>query len=142
MDPRIQKIKDIFATIDPNTELTVEDHGDGSCTVVGPFPSFMILVQPDNVARALIHVNADAPNMAMIFSVFLSQGIVVEFDGGFAINGDTGKLLLNQEAYRKKEDNILMFANEIYSRRTREKNVASIDREFIMPDEKKIIIAS
>lgn len=142
MDPRIDKIKEVFASIDPNTQLEIETHDDGTWTVVGPFPSFMILVIPDKVLRALVHVNADAPNMAMLFTVFLTQGLIMEFDGGFAIDQDKGRLLMNEEAYKKKEENILMFANEIYSRRARAKNVATLDQELVVPEEKKIILAS
>lgn len=143
VEQKVALIKEIFAAIDPVTVLEVEDHGDGSMTIIGPFPSFMLLVQPEGPVRALVHVNADAPNMAMLFSVFCTApGMNIEFDGPYAINGDTGKLLMYQEAYKKKEDNILMFANEIYARRAKESNaVRNAEQGLIVPEEKKIILS-
>lgn len=134
VDPRIIKIGEIFRKIDPAAKLEHTFHDDQTCTVQGPFPSFMLLVDEkdqNEPIRALIHVNADAPNMTYLFNEF-NKELNIEFDGAFAINGDTGQLLFNMDAYRKKEDNILMFADEIKERR---------GEKLILPEEKKIILA-
>lgn len=135
MSDKVSKIKEIFKNIDPKASLEVVDHGDNTQTVQGPFPSFMLLVDDNEaVIRGLVHVNADAPNMVYVFGEFATGGLEIEQDGAFAINGETGQLLFNGEAYTKKEDNILMFAEEIKARRPAKK-------ELIVP-EKKIILAS
>lgn len=135
VDQKIEQIKSAFAKIDPHNQLIVDDNGDGSKLVYGPFPSFIILVQTIGSARALIHVNADAPNMVLIFQELFKVG--VEFDGPFAVKDQSGELVLNEAAYSKKEDNILMFAQDILNRRA-----ASDKRQstLLMP-EKKIVLA-
>lgn len=138
IDARITKIREIFAKIDPNSKLEYTFHDDKTCTVQGPFPSFMLLVDEKDEAepiRALVHVNADAPNLTYLFCEF-NKELNIEFDGAFAINGDTGQLLFNMDAYKKKEDNILMFAEEIKERRGN-----TTESGLIVPEEKKIILA-
>jgi hypothetical protein len=138
VDPRITKIREIFKQLDPNSKLEYTFHDDKTCTIQGPFPSFMLMVDEkslDEPIRALIHVNADAPNLTFLFSEF-NKELDIEFDGAFAINGETGELLFNMDAYRKKEDNILMFAEEIKERRGN-----TNESGLIVPEEKKIILA-
>lgn len=138
LDPRIAKIREIFARIDPNTKLDYVFHDDKTFTVQGPFPSFMLLVDEKSTEepiRALVHVNADAPNLAYLFVEFAKE-LNIEFDGAYAINGDTGQMLFNMDAYKKKEDNILMFAEEIKSRRG-----DTNESGLIVPEEKKIILS-
>ena len=140
LDARITKIREIFAKFDPNTRLELTFHDDKTCTVQGPFPSFMLLVDEKDAnepIRALVHVNADAPNLTVLFCEFAKE-LTIEFDGAYAINGDTGQLLFNLDAYKKKEDNILMFADEIRARRGDEIGTES---GLIVPEEKKIILA-
>jgi hypothetical protein len=136
MQKTVELLKEIFKNIDPNTELGIEEHDKNSCTVYGPFPTFMLLVEGDLPVRALVHVNADAPNMAFIFSEIGKQ-VRVEFDGAFAIDQDTSRLLMNEDAYLKKEENILMFAEEIKARRSNDQS-----EPLYVPEQKKIILAS
>ena len=112
MNTKVDKLKEIFKKIDPSVELGVDDQGDNAYAVVGPFPSFMIMVPLIGPLRALVHVNADAPNMTYIFSEFAKELDIVH-DGAFAIDAEQGRLLFNEDAYAKKEDNILHLANEI-----------------------------
>jgi hypothetical protein len=138
MTNKVRALKEIFAKIDPNTELQVGDSPTGSGRIVyGPFPSFIFLVEEDEKEpiRALVHVNADAPNLIYMFNAFSSE-LDISFDGPFAVDGDTGALILGPDAYKKKEDNILMFAQQILERRRNERETA-----LIVPDEKKIVIA-
>ena len=135
MQKTVELLKEIFKGIDPNTELGIEEHDENSCTVYGPFPTFMLMVETDQPVRALVHVNADAPNMAYIFSEICKK-VRVEFDGAFAIDQNNSRLLMNEDAYAKKEDNILMFAEEIKSRR------GSEPEALYVPEEKKIVLAS
>lgn len=112
-------------------ECEVETRADGSRMIYGPFPSFIILVEEIGAPRALIHVNADAANMAHLFHHVTE----VVIDGAFAVNGETGALIVGPDAYKKKEDNILMFARDIMERRQGQ-------QEGILVPDKKIIIAS
>jgi hypothetical protein len=132
---KIDTLKRIFKTIDPNVELGVDQQSDTSATVIGPFPSFMILVGQDGPLRAIIHINADAPNMVYIMGEFQKELDVV-LDGAFAIDGEKGTLLFNVDAYAKKEDNILMLANDIIQRRQ-----VARQESIIMPEDKKIILS-
>ncbi len=132
---KIDVIKEVFKEIDPMAELIVEPYEDGSATVYGPFPSFMLHVEEIGPVRALIHVNADAPNMAYIFSKF-QEKLSIAHDGAFAIDQSTSKVLFAEDAYEKKESNILMFANEILGRRNKEKA-----EKLYVPEEKKIILS-
>lgn len=137
MSDKIFKIQEIFKTINANDELTVEFQAEGGALVYGPFPSFILLVEEIGPIRALIHVNADAPNMLYIFNKF-SEELEIVFDGPFAVNGETGELIMGNDAYAKKEDNILMFADEIVSRR---RGANDPNGGLYVPEEKKIIIA-
>lgn len=140
VDQKIDKLKEIFAQINANEELTVEDNGEGGKLVYGPFPSFIILVEEFGACRALIHVNADAPNMMYIFNKF-DQYLDIAFDGPFAVNGETGKLILGPDSYAKKEENILMFAAEIFAKRKEQEGLNDPNGGLYVPEEKKIIIA-
>lgn len=143
MTNKVKALKEIFAKIDPNTELQVGDSPTGSGRIVyGPFPSFILLVDGDAPIRALVHVNADAPNLIYMFNAFSSELDLV-FDGPFAVDSETGALILGADAYAKKEDNILMFAQEILQRRQSERKAGFVDvmGDLITPEEKKIIIA-
>lgn len=138
-DNKVKILKQIFAKVDPNNELQVGDSPLGQGRIVyGPFPSFILLVDDDyeQPVRALVHVNADAPNLLYIFNAFSSELDIV-FDGPFAVEGDSGALVLGEDAYRKKEDNILMFAQQILEKRRAERQ-----NEVYVPDEPKIILAS
>lgn len=132
VDSRVEQIKAAFAKIDPHNQLIVEPAGVGGVLVYGPFPSFIILVQEIGAPRALVHVNADGPNMVLIFKALFDVG--VEFDGPFAVNGNSGELIIGENAYAKKEDNILMFAQDILQRRH-----ASQQESIVVPDNKIII---
>lgn len=134
IDHKINQLKDVFKQIDAKEELVVEDQGDGSKLVYGPFPSFLVLVTELGPMRALVHVNSDAPNMVMIFQKFFSD-LSIEFDGAFAVDGETGQLIVGPDAYKKKEDNILMFAQDIIQRRR------AAEQESIVVPDKKIILA-
>lgn len=114
------------------SQCEVEVRADGSRMIYGPFPSFLILVEEIGQPRALIHVNADAPNLVYIFKKLADE---VAFDGPFAVDGATGNLIIGQDAYKKKEDNILMFAKDILGRRQEQK------QEGILVPEKKIILS-
>lgn len=144
MTNKVKALKEIFAKIDPNTELQVGDSPTGSGRIVyGPFPSFIFLVDDgDEPIRALVHVNADAPNLIYMFNAFSSELDLV-FDGPFAVDGETGALILGADAYAKKEDNILMFAQQILERRQSERKTGFVDAmgDLITSEEKKIIIA-
>jgi hypothetical protein len=123
MANKVKILKEIFAKIDPHNELQVEDSPlGGGRMVYGPFPSFILLVEEDQSKpiRALVHVNADAPNLLYIFNAFSSE-LDILFDGPFAVEGDSGKLILGAEAYTKKDDNVLMFAQQIMERRREER---------------------
>lgn len=143
---KVAKLQEIFSKIDPNGLLAVEDKEDGSHMVYGPFPTFIFLVKEDEPIRALVHVNSDAPNLIYMFNAFSSELDIV-FDGPFAVEGDTGRLILGAEAYTKKEDNILMFAQDILNRRVDEGKLVPQDglmvpgKELYVPEEKKIVIA-
>lgn len=135
---KVEKIKEVFRSIDPSQELYVEDDGEGNSMVYGPFPTFIIFVDRDvNVPiRALVHVNADAPNLVLFFAKFM-QELDIILDGPFAVDGETGQLLLGNDAYSKKEENILAFASEIMQKRM----AANKPSEgLIVPEEKKIIL--
>jgi hypothetical protein len=134
LDAKVQQLKDAFHSIDPNQDLVVDDNGNGGKLVYGPFPSFIVLVEEVGPLRALVHVNADAPNMVLCFQKFFKE-LDIEFDGPFAVDSDTGELIQGQEAYAKKEENILMFAADIIQRRK-----ASEQQGIVVPD-KKIILA-
>jgi len=134
IDHKINQLKESFKKIDPKEELVVEVNDDGSKLVYGPFPSFLILVTELGPMRALVHVNADAPNLIHIFQHFFSE-LTIEFDGPFAVDGETGQLIVGPDAYKKKEDNILMFAQDIIQRRR------ATEQEGIVVPDKKIIIA-
>lgn len=134
IDQKINQLKEAFKKIDPNEQLVVEDNQDGSKLVYGPFPSFLVLVPEIGPMRALVHVNADAPNLVYIFKHFFGE-LTIEYDGPFAVDGDTGQLIVGPDAYKKKEDNILMFAQDIIQRRR------ATEQEGIVVPDKKIIIA-
>lgn len=140
VDQKVQKLQEIFSKIDPNTKLDVEDNGDGGKLVYGPFPSFIILVQAIGPMRALVHVNADAPNLLFIFKQFFAE-LDIEYDGPFAVEGESGQLIMGPDSYKKKEDNILMFAQDILNRRAQEKNHIITNDGIVIPTEKKIVIA-
>ena len=125
---KVDKIKEIFNKIDPNAELVVEAQGHGAFMVMGPFPSFIFAVEAIGPIRVLIHVNADAANMAYVLSQFEKE-LEVEYDGAFAIDAESGKLLMNEEAYTKKEDNILMFARNILEGR---KSTPKVEKSLIL----------
>ena len=133
VDERVEQILGYMDQVNPKLrqECEVENRPDGSRMIYGPFPSFLILVEEIGVPRALVHVNADGPNMARIFQ-FLTE---VTVDGPFAVDSETGNLILGPEAYKKKEDNILMFADEIVARRKGQ-------QEGILVPDKKIILTS
>ena len=57
-------------------------------------------------------------------------------DGAFAVDPNTSQLLLGQDAFEKKEQNILDFARDIL-----EKRQATKQEQLILPEEKKIVIA-
>lgn len=142
---QVRTLKEIFAKIDPNTELQVGDSpmGDGGRLVYGPFPSFIFMVKEGEPIRALVHVNADAPNLIYMFNAFSSELDIV-FDGPFAVEGDSGQLILGADAYKKKDDNVLMFAQQILERRREERaeafNMVDAAGNPITED-KKIILA-
>jgi hypothetical protein len=130
-----QKIEELFGLIcktipKMRDECEVENRSDGSRMIFGPFPSFIILVEEIGAPRALIHVNADAPNMSYLFH----QLPDVVIDGAFAVDGSTGDLIMGPEAYKKKEENILMFAKDILERRG--------GKQDILVPNSRIIIAS
>lgn len=139
---KIKKLKEVLKRIDPSIELDVQTEvhdGSVSAMVFGPFPSFIFLLT-DSVTendRFLIHVNSDAANMVLYMSHVLANFPDMIHDGSFAIDGDTKKILLGQDAYNKKEENILMFARDIMARRRESQESA-----LIMPEEKKIVLAS
>jgi hypothetical protein len=137
MSDKIFKLQEIFKTIDPNNELAVEFQAEGGALVYGPFPSFILLVEDIGPIRALVHVNADAPNMLYIFNKFSeAEELEIVYDGPFAVNGETGDLIIGNDAYTKKEENILMFAQDIMQRRQAPKK-----EEGLYVPEKKIILA-
>lgn len=120
-------------------ECEVEHRQDGSVLIYGPFPSFLILVEPLSDPTALIHVNADAPNLAYLFTKInsYSKQLAVNIDGPFAVDESTGAILMGPSAYAKKEENILMFAQDIMSRRAGQ---SKQEQGILVPD-KKIIVA-
>jgi hypothetical protein len=124
-------------------ECQVDIPGDGTEVIYGPFPSFIIQVPTFGDCRVIVHVNADAPNMAWLFAklALALEGMErktshpeLAFDGAFAVEGETGNLIVGPDAYKKKEENILMFAKEIMTRRQEQK-------EGILVPDKKIILA-
>jgi hypothetical protein len=135
VDHKVEQLKAAFQAIDPSQELTVDDNGAGGKLVYGPFPSFIILVDGVGPMRALVHVNADAPNMILCFQKFFKD-LNIEFDGPFAVNGESGELIMGPDAYAKKEENIMMFAADIIQRRK-----AKEQEGLYVPEEKKIILA-
>lgn len=149
MANKVKTLKEIFAKIDPQNELQVGDSPTGDGRIVyGPFPSFILLVpeKQEEPIRALVHVNADAPNLLYIFNAFSSELDIV-FDGPFAVEGDSGALILGADAYKKKDDNVLMFAQQILERRREERTNAGagfVDAmgELITNEDKKIILAT
>lgn len=132
---KVEKIKTIFLDISPKEELSIEDDGDDTL-IYGPFPSFILLVKEFGPVHAIIHVNADAPNLAYILSRFQDELDIV-IDGPFAVNGETGDLIMGPDAYAKKEENILMFARDILAKRQN-----STHNQLFVPEEKKIILTS
>lgn len=130
---KVERLLDLLKEANPKiaSECQVEAREDGSRMIYGPFPSFLILVEEIGEPRALIHVNADAPNLVFIFKRLANE---VTFDGPFAVDGATGNLIVGSPAYAKKEENILMFAQDIINRRQGQKD------GIVVPD-KKIIIA-
>lgn len=113
-------------------QCEVENRPDGSRMIYGPFPSFLILVEEIGVPRSLVHINADAPNLVHVFNVLSDS---VTFDGPFAVDSTTGELIIGPDAYAKKEENILMFAQDILARRQTQK------QEGILLPEQKIVLA-
>jgi len=113
-------------------QCSVEAREDGSQLIYGPFPSFLILVPEFGDARALVHVNADAPNVVYAFSKLGSE---IVFDAPFAVDSNTGELIVGEAAYAKKEENVLMFAQEILARRQEQK------QQGIIVPEKKIVLS-
>lgn len=133
-----QKVELLMRSLDKfnpklRDECEIEKRDDGSRLVYGPFPSFLILVTLIGQAKSLVHVNADAPNMVGVFNALGSSSI--SFDGPFAVDSVTGDLITGQDAYAKKEENVLAFAQEILGRRQQAK------QEGIVVPDKKIIIA-
>lgn len=131
---KIKRLESLLYAIDPSMELHVEDK-DGTKLVYGPFPSFLIHITNDE-DRFLIHVNADAPNMVYYMSAILKEFPNMIHDGGFAVDVNTSQLVLGQDAFIKKEENILQFAREILEQRQSTKQ-----EQLILPEEKKIVIA-
>jgi hypothetical protein len=131
---KIKRLESLLYAIDPSMDLHVEDK-DGTKLVYGPFPSFLIHIT-DNEERFLIHVNADAPNMVYYMSAIIKEFPEMIHDGAFAVDTSTSQLILGQDAFIKKEENILNFAREILEKRQEVKK-----EQLILPEEKKIVIA-
>ena len=132
---KIKRLKSVLHSVDSSMELHIEDKDDGTKLVYGPFPSFLIHITEDE-ERFLIHVNADAPNMVYYMSHVIKYFPNMIHDGAFAVDPNTSQLLLGQDAFEKKEQNILDFARDIL-----EKRQATKQEQLILPEEKKIVIA-
>jgi hypothetical protein len=133
---KVEAVMGLLESVNPKLrdECTVDYQTVDSALIYGPFPSFLILVDLIGKPRIVVHVNADAPNILYLYkSVSLKLDLV--FDGAFAVDGNTGNIILGEEAYKKKEENILMLAQEIVARR------ASNDDGIVVPD-KKIILTT
>ena len=130
---KIKRLESLLYAIDPSMDLHVEDK-DGTKLVYGPFPSFLIHIT-DNEERFLIHVNADAPNMVYYMSAIIKEFPDMIHDGAFAVDASTSQLILGQDAFIKKEENILNFAREILEKRQEAKK-----EQLILPEEKKIVM--
>ena len=130
---KIKRLESLLYAIDPSMDLHIEDK-DGTKLVYGPFPSFLIHIT-DNEERFLIHVNADAPNMVYYMSAIIKEFPDMIHDGAFAVDASTSQLILGQDAFIKKEENILNFAREILEKRQEAKK-----EQLILPEEKKIVI--
>lgn len=135
VEEKVQRLLDTIKGMNEKLhgECEVESRPDGSRMIYGPFPSFLILVEEIGNPRVLIHVNADGPNMVWLFAGLYG---LVTIDGPFAVDSVTGALILGPDAYKKKEENILMFAKDILARRQEQK------QEGIVVPDKKIILAS
>jgi hypothetical protein len=57
-------------------------------------------------------------------------------DGAFAVDAETSQLLLGADAYTKKDENILEFAQAIWDRRREE-----AAKKLYVPGEQKLVIA-
>lgn len=133
---KIKRLKEILIAVDPDIQLKVDAHSDGeTATVFGPFPSFIFLLSEKEDDRFLIHVNADAANMVLYMTYVLRFFPAMVHDGAFAINQFDGTMLFGPDAYIKKDDNVLMFAQDILAKRQQERS-----GKLIVPEEKQIYL--
>lgn len=136
MSNKVEQIKSILTSIDPNLPLQVEQKEDGSTFIIGPYPSFIVLLDlGDRPDGFIVSVNADAPNAVLFLGALLKQFPDLEHYGPYGEIPDTGEIVFHEEAYQIKEQNIIMMAMEIATRKN-EENQSSI----IVPDEKQLII--
>lgn len=136
---KAERIIEILRGIDPNLPLQTEHKDDGSIFIIGPYPSMIFLLDlGDRPDGFIVSVNADAPNAVLFLGAVLKEFPDMEHYGPYGEIPETGEIVFHEEAYQIKEQNIVMMAMEIATRKNQE--VAANQSSILVPDEKQLIL--
>lgn len=111
-------IKEILLGIDPNMSIIEEKREDGGTMLIGPFPSFIFMLDiPGQDDGFIISVNADAPNIVYFISKVLAKVPNLENYGPYAEDQQNNSIVGGPDAYFLKDEFALRKAVEILAAR-------------------------
>lgn len=132
----VNSIKEVLDSFGESFEYNIETKEDGSTIFIGPYPSFLIFVNPFSEDGFMVSVNADAPNVTFWLLQLVRAIPELQHFGPYGELIDTGDIVFGEEAYDVKRQMILIQAMQLSEMAKQEDKTP----EIYVPSDSGIII--